>query len=121
MSLLEKVASGGELLKAWLSIKHRPQSKGIDSVTIAKFGDDLHVNLGKLGKVRSGSYEFQLLRGHPVDKGNGSIRPLRIAAVADRVVQKSILRNIQPRLEKNTRSTTRSVLPSHKDEPSWMP
>lgn len=101
MSLLEKVASRGELLNAWLSIKHNPQSKGIDSLTIKDFADNLHVNLRELGKrVRSGNYKFEKLRGHAVPKGPDSIRPLRIATVADRVVQKSILLNVQGRLEK---------------------
>lgn len=79
MSLLEKVASRGELLNAWLSIKHNPQSKGIDSLTIKDFADNLHVNLRELGKrVRSGNYKFEKLRGHAVPKGPDSIRPLRI-------------------------------------------
>lgn len=101
MSLLEKVASRGELLNAWLSIKHSPQSKGIDSLTIKEFADNLHVQLRDLGKrVRSRNYKFEKLRGHAVPKGPDSIRPLRIATIGDRVVQKSILRNVQGRLEK---------------------
>jgi len=100
-TLLEKVARISNLRRAWDSIRHRPQSKGSDAVTISAFAENLHENLQLIGKaLRANKYKFKDLRGHPVPKTDGGIRPLRIPAVSDRVAQKAIQLVIQKPLDK---------------------
>lgn len=100
-SLLEKVARSSNLSNAWNAIRHRPQSKGSDFVTISKFKEDLVSNLRKIGQeLRSNKYKFKQLQGQPIPKAGGGFRPLRIPAVSDRVVQKAIQQIIQKPLER---------------------
>ncbi len=101
VTLLEKVARRANLNGSWNSIRHRATSKGLDQVTISDFSDSLSIHLSRIGKeLRSNRYEFVKLRGHAVPKDDGEIRPLRIPAVRDRVVQKAIQRVIAPTLNR---------------------
>lgn len=98
-SLLQRVAGPKNLQRAWDNIKHRASSKGFDEVTISEFRLNLTSNLRLIrSELLQNSYVFTRLRAHPIEKGNGNIRPLRIPAVRDRVVQKAIHQIIEPSL-----------------------
>lgn len=91
-TLLEKVAKKKNLELAWTKIKHRANSKGLDMQTIRDFKVDLQKNLKGISVgLSSGTYNFTKLRGHALDRPEKATpRPLKIPAVKDRVVQKSI-------------------------------
>ena len=102
MTLLHKTSTMPNLVKAWEGIRHRPDSKGIDGLTIFTFGQNLTTHLKAIQKqMRAGTYKFQPLKGVPLEKGNKKVRPLKVPAVADRVVQKAIQLQIQDKLNKH--------------------
>lgn len=99
LTLLQRVARRANLNKAWNSIKHRADSKGFDLETISEFRTQLDANLKLIRtELLEGRYNFTKLRGHAIAKGGQKIRPLRIPAVRDRVVQKAIQLVIEKRL-----------------------
>lgn len=100
MTLLEQVASRKNLEDAWNGIKHRGASKGIDDVTISNFKESLNAHLDSMNeRLLNGTYKFKPLKGVALDKDNGGIRPLKIPAVTDRVVQKAIYLKIYDLLD----------------------
>lgn len=100
MALLEKVATRRRLRLAWNAIRHRSESKGLDGQTIEDFQQNLNQNLDFIRKeLLAGTYTFIDLRGFPLKQEN-KIRPLKIPAVRDRVVQKAIEMVISPLLKK---------------------
>lgn len=99
MHLITKLANRTHLEEAWRQIEHKPESCGLDLLTISDFADGLTRNILKIGReLRSGKYGFTKLKGHGIPKEGSSPRALRIPAVRDRVVQKGIALLIQPTL-----------------------
>ena len=98
-SLLNKTAARSRIKHAWDSIRHRPESKGMDEQTIQNFERGLKANLDTIRRdLLAGKYQFSKLRGLPLKQG-AKIRPLRIPAVRDRVVQKAIELTIVPHIK----------------------
>jgi RNA-directed DNA polymerase len=96
-SLLEQVARGSNLKRAWELLNKRPGSRGVDEVTIEKFVSNLRGNLRSIeDRLRQGTYRFSATRAVAIPKKSGSgKRPLRIPTVADRLVQKAILLRLE--------------------------
>lgn len=109
MTLYEQLANTSNLRHAWRLIHKRPQSAGVDEVSISDFRDRLETELDKLrDNLQSKKYRPKRLKGHPLEKGKNTARItdskeyriLKIPTVRDRVVQKSIEQLIGNELEK---------------------
>lgn len=81
------------LNKAWKEVRRnaRSLSKGIDNVTLELYSEDSQRNLTNLRlRIKEGSFSFSNLKGTAILKPNGKYRPLKIATIEDRIVQKAI-------------------------------
>ena len=79
------------LYAAYLAI--RPQAApGVDGVTWASYGMNLEANLGDLNaRVHSGAYRARPSRRAYIPKADGRQRPLGIAALEDKIVQRAVV------------------------------
>jgi group II intron reverse transcriptase/maturase len=65
---------------------------GVDGVTWHEFGQDLWENLTDLhGRVQRGSYRAKPARRAYIPKSGGGLRPLGIAALEDKIVQRAVV------------------------------
>src|SRR5487761_596513 len=63
---------------------------GTDGVTWREYEQDLHENLqGLHGRVQSGSYRARPSRRVYIPKADGRLRPLGIAALEDKILQRA--------------------------------
>jgi RNA-directed DNA polymerase len=71
----------------------RPQAAaGIDGVTWASYGQDLGANLrGLHARVQSGAYRAKPSRRVYIPKADGRLRPLGIASLEDKIVQRAVV------------------------------
>lgn len=95
MTYYENICQKSELKAAWKKLHKRPQSVGLDEVTVAEFRTDLDENLDKISEsLKTKTYKPVKLLPHMLKKPEGGYRVLRIPAVRDRVVQRAILGQI---------------------------
>jgi group II intron reverse transcriptase/maturase len=67
-------------------------SAGVDGVTWRDYGQDLEANLRDLhGRVQRGSYRARPSRRAYIPKADGRLRPLGIAAVEDKILQRAVV------------------------------
>ncbi len=65
---------------------------GVDGVTWAAYGQDLEANLQDLHRrVQAGSYRARPSRRAYIPKADGRMRPLGIAALEDKIVQRAVV------------------------------
>jgi retron-type reverse transcriptase len=71
----------------------RPQAApGVDEVTWAAYGQDLEVNLRDLhARVQAGRYRAKPSRRVYIPKADGRQRPLGIASLEDKIVQRAVV------------------------------
>jgi RNA-directed DNA polymerase len=87
--------------EAWVSVKSKQGSGGVDGETIKSFEKNLGRNLYKIwNRLCSGSYMPPAIKRVEVPKGDGSTRPLGIPTIGDRVAQMVIKKELEPELEK---------------------
>jgi RNA-directed DNA polymerase len=101
--LLGRVITRINLEKAWrdISLSARPLSHGISEQTIQDFRANSKNLLEEIRReLLSNTYQFNPLRAVTIDKKGGKKRPLRIADVRDRVVQRAITRVLETQLSK---------------------
>jgi RNA-directed DNA polymerase len=81
----------GRLRAAYWAI--RPQAApGVDGMTWAAYGQNLEGNLQDLHeRVRSGSYRAKPSRRAYIPKADGRLRPLGIASLEDKIVQRAVV------------------------------
>ncbi len=90
ISLLHHV-DDARLREAYLALK-RDASPGVDGMTWRDYGADLEPRLADLcDRVHRGAYRAQPARRVMIPKQDGSQRPLAIAALEDKIVQKAVL------------------------------
>jgi RNA-directed DNA polymerase len=79
------------LYAAYLAI--RPQAAaGVDGVTWASYGMNLEANLQDLHRrVHSGAYRASPSRRAYIEKADGRLRPLGIATLEDKIVQRAVV------------------------------
>ena len=79
------------LWKAYWAI--RPlAAPGIDGVTWDSYGEDLEANLqGLLARVNSGAYRASPSRRAYIEKADGRLRPLGIATLEDKILQRAVV------------------------------
>jgi RNA-directed DNA polymerase len=81
-----------DLLRVAYSWLKRDAAAGVDGVTWEDYGSDLDRRLADLhGRVHRGSYRAQPSRRHYIAKPDGRQRPLGIAAVEDKIVQRAVV------------------------------
>jgi group II intron reverse transcriptase/maturase len=83
--------SPGRLRAAYWAI--RPEAAaGVDGVTWTGYGQDLEVNLQDLhGRVQAGRYRAKPSRRVYIPKADGRLRPLGIASLEDKIVQRAVV------------------------------
>jgi RNA-directed DNA polymerase len=81
----------GRLRAAYWAI--RPQAApGVDGVTWAQYGQDLEANLQDLHvRVQAGRYRATPSRRVYIPKADGRLRPLGIASLEDKIVQRAVV------------------------------
>ena len=79
------------LWRAYVAI--RPQAApGIDGVTWDSYGEHLRENLeGLLERVHSGAYRASPSRRAYIEKADGRLRPLGIATLEDKILQRAVV------------------------------
>ena len=89
-----------EVWEAFKRVKANRGAAGVDGQSIAEFEANLSGNLYKLwNRLSSGSYFPPPVLRVEIPKANGSMRPLGIPTVADRVAQEVARRYLEPILE----------------------
>jgi RNA-directed DNA polymerase len=79
------------LRNAFLEIKHKAAA-GVDGVTWDEYGQDLETHLGDLhARIHRGAYRAKPSRRVYIPKPDGRQRPLGIAALEDKVVQRAVV------------------------------
>ena len=102
-TLIGKVATRPNLLGAWEDISRsaKPGSHGQSEQTIQDFRSNLKSDLEIIRKeLLDGTYQLGAVRAVTAKKKGGKKRPLRIADIRDRVVQRAITRKLEKPLEK---------------------
>jgi RNA-directed DNA polymerase len=89
-ALLHHVSLERLVMAYWdLSPKASP---GVDGVTWADYGQDLVANLRDLhDRVHSGRYQARPSRRAYIPKADGRLRPLGVAALEDKIVQRAVV------------------------------
>lgn len=81
----------GLLTRAYFWLK-KDAAPGIDGMTWAQYGEDLQGRLEDLhGRVHRGAYRAQPSRRQFIPKPDGRQRPLGIAALEDKIVQRAVV------------------------------
>jgi group II intron reverse transcriptase/maturase len=81
-----------DLLQAAYSWLKRDAAAGVDGVTWDEYGQDLDRQLADLhARIHRGSYRAQPTRRQYIPKPDGRQRPLGIAAVEDKIVQRAVV------------------------------
>ena len=79
------------LWKAYVAIKPTA-SPGVDGVTWEAYGQDLRTNLTDLlERVHSGAYRAKPSKRAYIPKADGRLRPLGIAALEDKIIQRAVV------------------------------
>ena len=79
------------LRSSYYSLK-REAAAGVDGVTWQEYGDDLEERLADLhGRIHRGAYHAQPSRRVWIPKADGRQRPLGIAALEDKIVQRAVV------------------------------
>jgi len=79
------------LRDAYLALK-REAAPGVDGVTWVEYGEGLEARLEDLhGRIHRGAYRAQPVRRRMIPKPDGRERPLGIAALEDKVVQRALV------------------------------
>ena len=82
------------LREAYLALK-RDAAPGVDGVTWREYGDGLDERLLDLhGRVQRGAYRAKPVRRVEIAKPDGGVRPLGIASLEDKVVQRAVVEQI---------------------------
>ena len=90
-SLLHHVYDIGRLRSAYLALR-RDAAPGVDGMTWQDYGQDLEARLEDLsGRLRRMSYRTKPVLRVEIPKANGGTRPLGVAALEDKIVQRALV------------------------------
>jgi len=89
-----------EVYNAWKRVKANKGAPGVDEESIAKFETKHSKNLYKLwNRMSSGSYFPQAVRRVEIPKGDGTMRPLGIPTVYDRIGQEVVRARLESKID----------------------
>jgi group II intron reverse transcriptase/maturase len=81
-----------DLLHVAYAALRKEAAAGVDGVTWSAYGENLEVNLRNLHQqVHRGAYRAQPSRRRYIPKPDGKLRPLGIASLEDKIVQKAVV------------------------------
>ncbi len=87
--------------EAYQRVRTNRGAAGVDGVSLSAFDKDLKGNLYKVwNRMSSGSYHPAPVRLVEIPKEDGSMRPLGIPTIADRVAQTVVKMVLEPEVEK---------------------
>ncbi|HEX7484474.1 MAG TPA: hypothetical protein VF281_04985, partial [Candidatus Saccharimonadales bacterium] len=102
-SFFQRLSQDPRILnQAWDEVHRNAKSlsKGVDDKTLSAYAAHSQKNLTQLRlKLKNGQFKFSNLRGAALLKANGKFRPLKIATIEDRIVQKAVERLIRKALD----------------------
>jgi len=99
--LIDKVYSPKNLWSSWAKSAKNNGSAGADGITIDRYEKDAEANLEHLSEqLRTGTYQPKVIRRTYIPKADGTMRPLGIPTVRDRIVQGAVRHVIEPIFEK---------------------
>lgn len=100
-SLVDKIYSATNLLKAWKRVKANRGGAGVDNMTIKHYSKHIEQRLFKLSeRLKNEEYKPNAIKRVMIDKpGSKEKRPLGIPTVEDRIVQTAIRNVIEPIFE----------------------
>jgi retron-type reverse transcriptase len=79
-------------LRAAFSWLKRDAAPGVDGITWQEYGQNLEVNLADLhARLHRGAYRAQPSRRKFIPKEDGRQRPLGIASLEDKIVQRAVV------------------------------
>jgi RNA-directed DNA polymerase len=100
-SLIDKLYLRSNLWSAWAKSARNNGSPGVDGITIDRYEEDVEANLTRLAqRLRDGSYRPRAIRRTYIPKADGTMRPLGIPTVEDRIVQGALRHVVEPIFEK---------------------
>ena len=89
-----------EVMEAYERVKANGGGAGADGVTLADFERDLKRNLYRIwNRLSSGSYFPPPVKRVEMQEEGGTIRPLGIPTVGDRIAQMVVKQRLEPELE----------------------
>jgi RNA-directed DNA polymerase len=100
-SVIDKVYRLSTLEAAWRKVAANAGAPGVDRQSVQRFASDAPRYLQELGQaLKNGTYEPQAVRRVEIPKGSGTMRPLGIPTVKDRIVQTALKLAIEPIFER---------------------
>jgi RNA-directed DNA polymerase len=100
-SLIDKVFSPANLWSSWTKVAKNNGSPGVDGITVDRYEADAETNLEFLSEqIRTGNYQPKPIRRTLIPKPDGTMRPLGIPTVRDRIAQGAVRHVIEPVFEK---------------------
>ena len=111
-SLIDKVYRPAVLLAAWRKVAANAGAAGVDRQSVEQFAARAEIYLGELeAALKVGSYEPLAVLRVEIPKGPGKVRPLRIPAVKDRIVQTALKLVMEPIFEREFLDTSYGFRP----------
>jgi len=99
--MIDKVYDRRNLWASWCKSAANKGAPGVDGITVDRYEKDVESNIDRLvGKLRDGSYQPKAIRRTFIPKPDGTMRPLGIPTVEDRIVQGAVRHVIEPVFEK---------------------
>jgi len=99
--LIDKVYAPKNLWSSWAKSAKNEGSPGVDGITIDRYEKDVEANLRRTSEqLRAGTYRPRPIRRTFIPKPDGTLRPLGIPTVGDRIVQGAVRHAIEPIFEK---------------------
>lgn len=100
-TLMERVASMGNLRRAWERVRANKGSCGVDGESVASFGERAWERLLEMRKrLLGGTYRPSAVRGVEIPKPSGGVRQLGIPTVEDRIAQQAVAQVLTPLYER---------------------
>jgi RNA-directed DNA polymerase len=99
--LIDKVYALKNLWSSWAKSAKNQGAPGVDGITIDRYEKDVEANLQRLSEqLRAGTYQPRPIRRTYIPKADGTMRPLGIPTVSDRIVQGAVRHVIEPIFER---------------------
>ena len=99
--MLEAILDRANLRAAWEDVQAKQGAPGIDAVTLKRWGRNWEANLERLQQqVRANTYQPNRPKRFKVLKPDGTFRELSILTVTDRVLQRAVLKALEPLFER---------------------
>ena len=99
--LIDKIYNPKNLWSAWAKSAKNQGAPGVDGITIERYEKDVEANLARLSEqLKDETYRPKAIRRTYIPKPDGTMRPLGIPTVGDRIVQGAVRHVIEPIFEK---------------------